>query len=300
MKINTFLNQPFHFFSTKRRKWLYIISTTVFALVFLGLFQPYGLSEEIENPINSSTSIFLFFLSVSITSFIGLAFSQFFARKWLNFEHVTTKKYIVWFFIEAFGMTLLSFMFSFFIPDLGDDFEKELNIMFQIKIYFKTIFILLFPFFGCIIYVLIKDLSYEISELEEELSRFKNQFNPSKKEELLVFKDENNNVDFSIELENFLFAESSNQYIVVYYLSAELVKKHIVRNRMKNFITQIENLPIIQCHRSYTVNLLNVNQKVKKEGKQFLAINVLEPLLVPISKSYLNVINQKLSTSKNS
>ncbi|TYA74165.1 LytTR family DNA-binding domain-containing protein [Seonamhaeicola marinus] len=295
MKIRTFLDQPFSFFNTNKRKWLYILSSTIFALVFLVLFQPYGLSEEIANPVNSKSSILLFFLSISVTTFIGLSFSQFFGRKWLGYEYVSIRKYIGWFFIEALGMTFLSFLFSFVIPDLGNDFEKELNIIFQIKVYFKAFFILLFPFFGCILYIIIKDLNYEINELEEQLNRFKNSYNEHQKDELVIFKDENNNVDFSVDLRNFLFVESSNQYILAYYVLDGMVKKHIIRNRMKTFLSQVEKLPIIQCHRSYSVNLLNVKHKVRREGKQFLSINVSEPLLVPISKSYTEVINKALS-----
>ncbi len=295
MNINTYLNQPFTLFNSNKNKWTYVLSSTVFALFFLLLFQPYGLSEEITNPINSSLSISIFFLSVSVISFLGLSTSQFLIRNWLNFKTVSVKKYAKWFFIEALIITLLNFVFSFFIPDLGNDFEKELNLIFQIKIYFKVVFVLLFPFLGCVLYFLVKDLNYEIKELETQLKSFKMQFTPLQREVPLVFKDENNNTDFSIDLEDFLFAESSNQYILVYYLKEGLVKKHIVRNRMKNFLSQIENLPIIQCHRSYSVNLLNVKHKTKKGGKQSLAINTTEPLFVPISKSYLSVINQKLA-----
>lgn len=295
MKLDVFLSQPFTFFNTSSRKWQYVISSAVFALVFLILFQPYGLSEEISNPINSNSSIFLFFVSICISSFIGLSLSQFKARKWFNFEEVTVKRYIYWFFIEALVMTLINFAFSFVIPDLGNDFENELSVIFQVKVYFKTIFILLFPFLGCILYSIIKDLNYEINELEEQLEGFRFKFDNKQKEEQIIFKDENNNNDFSIELKNFLFAESSNQYILIYYLLDGEVKRQIVRNRMKNFLAQINGLPIIQCHRSYSVNLLNVKHKTKREGKHFLAVNVLEPMFVPVSKSYSDLISKSLS-----
>lgn len=294
MQLNTFLKQPFNYFDSKRNKRLYVFSSTIFALVFLVLFQPYGISEEVSNPVNSIGHIFLFFISITFSTFITLFVSQFYARKWFGFDKVSVKRYLVWFLFEAMGLTLVSFIMSFIVPDLGDDFEKELNLIFQIQIFFKIIIVLLFPFVGTIIYILIENLNYEINELGDQLKAFKNKFSPSQKAELLELKDENGNLDLSIELKDFLYAESSNQYILIHYIKDDFVKKHIIRNRMKNFLTQIENLPIKQCHRSYVVNLLSVKHKVKNQGKPMLVMSYSESIKIPVSKSYLPQINALL------
>ncbi|MFV9551863.1 LytTR family DNA-binding domain-containing protein [Algibacter sp. PT7-4] len=290
MNLKIFLEQPFNYFDTRKNKWIYVLSATIFALVFLALFQPYGLSEEVASPINPLKNIVLFFVSVGLNTFIILTFSQFFARKWFGFSQVNVKKYMFWFFLEALGLTLLSFAFSFIIPDLGNDFEKELNLGFQIKIFFKVIIVLVFPFIGSIIYVLIKSLNFEINELEDQLKQFKSKFNPTKKTKILKLKDENNNIDFSLSLNDFLYAESSNQYILIHYIKENKIKKHIIRNRMKNFLNQVETFPIQQCHRSYAVNLLNVKHKSKKEGKSVLVMSFSDHIMVPISKPYLTKI----------
>ncbi|MEC3906276.1 LytTR family DNA-binding domain-containing protein [Tamlana sp. 2201CG12-4] len=295
MKIDTFLNLPFNFFDSNKNKWIYVIVSTIFPLIFLALFLPYGLSEEIENPVNPFINIVLFFLSIGLSTFIALSFSQFFARKLFGFEHVTIKKYMGWFLLEPLGLILVYFGFSFVIPDLGNDFEKELNIVFQIKNYFRATLILLFPFFGCIIYIVIKNLNDELKELGEQLKRYKSKFSKSQKTELLHIKDENDNLDLSLELKDFLFAESSNQYVLIHYLKEGRIKKHITRNRLKSFLNQTKNLPIKQCHRSYATNLLNVEHKVKSQGKDFLVISNTEHAKVPISKSYLDQINRELA-----
>lgn len=295
MKLNTFLNQPFNYFDSHRNKWVYILSATFFAVIFLILFQPYGLSEEVSNPINSIKDISLFFLFVAISTFTTLAFSQFFARKWFGFKNVNIRKYMLWFFIEALLLKLVSFGFSFIFPDLGDDFENELNWIFQIELYFKALIVLIFPFIGSILYVLIKGLNSEINELEDQLNDYRKKFDSSQKSTLLNLMDENNNLDFSVALNDFLYAESSNQYLLIYYRNNGEVKKHIIRNRMKSFLGEIKNLPILQCHRSYAVNLLNVKHKYKKNGKNGLLLDTSEPIVVPISKSFIHDINKKLS-----
>lgn len=298
MRIKDFLEQPFNYFNSIHNKWIYVSGSAIFALVFLVLFQPYGLSEEVSNPENSLVNLVLFFLSVTSSTFITLSFSQFFARKWFGFENVSIKKYIVWFFLEAFGLTLVSFAFSFIIPDLGNDFENELNLGFQIKVFFKVVVVLVFPFIGSIIYVLIQNLNFEINELGDQLKVYQTNFKTKQKTEVLEIKDENDNIDFSINLMDFLYVEASNQYILIHYLKEGYIKKHITRNRMKSFLNQTENLSITQCHRSYAVNLLNVDYKTKIKGKDFLVSTSINAFKVPISKSYLNVINSELLPKK--
>jgi len=290
MNLQILLNQPFNYISSSKHKRFYIISSSVFALVFLIVYQPYGISEQVSSPLNPIENIVFFFVSITLNVFIGLSLSQFVFRKPLNFENVTNKKYIIWFFVEVLILTLLNFSVSFIIPDLGNDFERELNLSFQIGIFFKIFIVLLFPFFGTIIYVLIQQLSIEVKELGAQIQSYKYQYNLTHKQELLKLKDENDNLDFSIELRSFLFAEASNQYIVIHYLKAETVKKHIVRNRMKNFLIETKHLPIKQCHRSYAVNLLNVNYMTRINGKEFLMIDTIEPMRVPISKTFLTAI----------
>ena len=301
MSFQLFINQKFRHIDGLKNKWIYILSSTLFAHFFLIVFQPYGLHEEMNNPINSGISKFLFFFSVALSTFIGLSLSQFFFRKLFDFQNVTIKKYSIWYFVEALIVTAISFGFSFIIPDLGNDFEKELNLAFQIENYFKALVILLFPFFGTITYILYKELSSEVKQMDAQLKAYQNNYkllHTQQKDQLLELKDENDNLDISIVLKDFLFAEASNQYILIYYLKSGLLKKHIIRNRLKNFLNETNKLPIKQSHRSYAVNLLNVEQIVRINGKEFLKMITLDTQQVPISKSYLKNIKQEVSKEK--
>ena len=275
MKFQVFLNQPFFYLDSLKSKWIYIIGSSVFVLLFLFLFQPYGLSEEIANPINSNENIFLFFLTIFLTAFLGLSFSQFVLRPIFKFYNISNGKYVFFLLFETLVITLTYFLFSFFIPDLGNDFENELNILFQLKNYFRALIVLLFPFFGTIIYSLIKDLNHEIQVLENEIHRFQNSYkfsNPHRETPLLIY-NENENLDLELRLNNFLFAESSNQYVLIYYLETNAIKKHLVRARLKTIIETFKGFPVEQCHRSFIVNLLHVKTLIKKEGKTFLIMN---------------------------
>ena len=63
MKLQVFLNQPFFYLDSQKNKGIYIVSSTIFVLFFLILFQPYGITEELNNLVNSIISIALFFFN---------------------------------------------------------------------------------------------------------------------------------------------------------------------------------------------------------------------------------------------
>lgn len=296
MNINIFLKQPFDYLDTPQIKWFYILGSTTFAIVFLLLFQPYGISKEMINPMNSSLNKFLFFASVAFSTILGLSLSQFFLRQLFDFEFVNNKKYMYWIVIEALVLTLINFGISFIVPDLGNNFEKELHLTFQLKMFVKIFLVLLFPFVGTVLYVSIKKLSNEIQELDVQLKQYKSVYKSSNHEQVLNILDENENVDLKISINNFLYAESSNQYILVHYLKQGEVRRHIVRNRLKKFVIQSNDFPIMQCHRSYAINLLNVDYLTKKNGKEYLVIKTQNSTQhIPVSNSFLEKIQQAFS-----
>ena len=296
MNIGIFLKQPFDYLDTPQIKWFYILGSTTFAIVFLLLFQPYGISKEMINPMNSSLNKFLFFASVAFSTILGLSLSQFFLRQLFDFEFVNNKKYMYWIVIEALVLTLINFGISFIVPDLGNNFEKELHLTFQLKMFVRIFLVLLFPFVGTVLYVSIKKLSNEIQELDVQLKQYKSVYKSSNHEQVLNILDENENVDLKISINNFLYAESSNQYILVHYLKQREVRRHIVRNRLKKFVIQSNDFPIMQCHRSYAINLLNVDYLTKKNGKVYLVIKTQNSTQhIPVSNSFLEKIQQAFS-----
>ncbi|GLB52913.1 hypothetical protein NBRC110019_19530 [Neptunitalea chrysea] len=294
MKINAFLEKRFNYLHTARAKWMYIISATIFVYIFLIVFQPYGLHEEMRNPANPNLHKFLFLVSISFSTVISLSLSQHILRPLLGFQSVTNKKYVIWFFCETFLITLVTFIFSFIVPDLGDDFEEELNVAFQLANYFKAFIILLFPFFGTIVYEFIQRLNEELNELSAQLTEYQNTFKKVHEDDHVNIKDENGNEVIKLQLKDFLLAESGNQYVIVYYLEDQRLKKEIVRNRLKNLLSDIPDSSVYQCHRSYIINLLNVSHLEKKEGKNYLLLYQDAGLIIPVSKSYLEEIRKVL------
>ncbi|WP_053970784.1 LytTR family DNA-binding domain-containing protein [Mangrovimonas sp. ST2L15] len=294
MKIYQFLNQPFHYFNTPTRKWAYIVASAIFAYLFLILFQPYGIHEEMENPINTPLSKFLFFLSIAFTAILGLSISQFLLRPALNFNDVTIKKYLFWFLFEAFLLTVISFGLSFIIPDLGNDFEQEMDVWFQLNNYFRALVILLFPFIGSIIFIVIKELKIEVNDLTSKMIAYQRKFKNTDESKMIEFKDENGQLEITIPLKQLIFLEANNQYVMIYFWKDSTVRKHIIRNRLKNLLAETKHLPIKQCHRSFAVNILQLEHVIRSNNKEFVLFKGNDELKVPLSKSFSEEMKQEI------
>lgn len=298
MTLSAYLQQPFDYFTTSKNRWIYIFSSTCFAVFFLLLFQPFGLSQEFINPKNTIVEICLFFLSIVLTIFIGLFLSQFIIRPALKMMDITVKQYLCWYFIEVFILLLVNIMAIFIFPDLGDDpIEEELNLIFQLEIYFKIFTVLLFPFTGVIIYVLIKRMNSEINELSSKLNALQKRYSSKPKtNNNIILLDEKDQEEMVLPLKEVLFFESSNQYVLVHYVKDGEVTKKIIRTRLKKVIDELAAFPIIRCHRSYGINLLNIQSFKKINQKMHLVINDQKDLKIPVSKSYMEEIQEYLNT----
>lgn len=296
MEISQFLSLEFSYLQTKKYKWIYIISASLFVLVFLILFRPFGLAGEFESPINSTLDISTFLFSISFTTFLGLYLSQFMLRPLVKGK-VKIKEYFLWLIFEAFILTSFNFVIAFFIPDLGHDpIEEELNFQFQFFNFIKCISILLFPFMGTILYEIIQSLNDEVKELETTIEAYKITYkNLDAAHQYLIIRDENDNLELKLKLDNFLFAESGNQYVIIHYLEQDVIKKHIVRTRLKKLLESYTELPLKQCHRSYAINLMKIKSLKRNDGKLFLLIDNVKAFKVPVSKSYMEEIKELVS-----
>ncbi len=295
MLIKDYLQQPFNYFNDTNSKWIYVGSAVVFSLIFLIIFQPYGISTEMSNPENPGHHKFLFFLSIAVSTFLSLTLSQFFLRQLFGYQNVSNKKYLFWILFETLILLLVNFAMSFIVPDLGDDFEQELDVLFQLKMYPKVLLVLLFPIVGSIMYIAIKRMHTEIKELDDQLKAYKTKYETHNKKESIQFLDENNQPDITLLTDSILYIESSNQYVLFYYISGNQIKKHILRNRLKQVLVQLKGFSIKQCHRSFAVNLIHAKHVTRKNGKAFLSLsNTFYNVKVPVSKSFLEEINTEL------
>ena len=103
---------------------------------------------------------------------------------------------------------------------------------------------------------------------------------------VIQFKDERNEVRFSISSKRVLYIESSDNYSVIKYISNEKISDFLLRCSLKKLSTDLKDTPIQRCHRSYMINLEHITS-IKKDCSEicfeFDTPNIKD---IPISKSY--------------
>jgi len=101
----------------------------------------------------------------------------------------------------------------------------------------------------------------------------------------ITITGKNNEEKFELPFKNFIYAESQQNYVSVYYLKHGELKTIVIRNTMKEVNRQIRKA--IRIHRSYIVNPLHL-KKIKGNARKRFAIirHVKKP--VPVSASLNN------------
>jgi len=106
-----------------------------------------------------------------------------------------------------------------------------------------------------------------------------------------------NNTDFQIPEENFICAQSMENYCSIYFSENDQVRKHVVRISLSKLLDQVQTDSIKKCHRSYIVNLNQVkNLKGNAQGYRLFLSQI--DFEIPVSRSFISLIIPKLRPSK--
>ncbi|MBS2212687.1 LytTR family transcriptional regulator [Carboxylicivirga mesophila] len=103
--------------------------------------------------------------------------------------------------------------------------------------------------------------------------------------DLFNFKDERGQVKVSIRRDKVLYLESTDNYITIFYFEKGVVKSEMVRGSLKTIQTDFQSQGLLRCHRSFVINIENVDW-IRKVGRGY-KIKVKEvDTLLPVSRSY--------------
>lgn len=118
------------------------------------------------------------------------------------------------------------------------------------------------------------------------------------KTEQLVLISENEKDTLELGANDLLYIESADNYCEVVFLKNNTVTKHLIRASLKLLESQITVSYIIRCHRSYIVNLKQVDHI--KGNAQGYKIDFKQGMdyMVPVSRNYGKVLFERLESLK--
>jgi len=244
-----------------------ILVVFVFSIIFLNVFEPFNIARWY------SDSGFIQFLRLSSYGFviaIVFLFTQFPLRRIFKVQQFSIKSYLLWLIIE---IALINLVYIFLYGNPIGNFMNDL--VFSLKYTLMSIWL---PYSFAILIVYYKNQRAEIESLKSNANK------PIEKR-LIIFKDENGKIKFSVLAKDLLLLESTDNYVSVFYNLENKVQRKLLRNTLKNMEEMLKENNIVRCHRSFMVNPANVDF-MQKEGKKLnLKLNHFDKP-VPVSEKY--------------
>ena len=268
--MNKFFNSQFPFLDKLKYRLLHVLIILVFSILFLIIFEPFNIKAWLKYPEWLKD---LGLISLGLTFSFIIAFSQLLIRTVVKVKKFKVYHLIIWLTAE---ILLLTVILTIIFADYTNGYLKE----FFITLRFTSIGLVLPYSFSILILMLIQLNNSEQRKLSNS---------SPEKSDLLHLKDEREQVKFSIHKPSVLYLESSDNYVTIYYLQEDQIKKEMVRNSMKKVEKQLHSSGLVRCHRSFIVNIENVHW-FKKEGRNYLFKMKHGDTIIPVSRAFVPAI----------
>ena len=246
--------------STRRinglEKWLVSILTGLFMFMVLYVYKAYNIEQT-----DSFSGHSLLFRAIAHASLTSLLFfiAEFFVKPYFSLK--TNAKFVLWYAAVIFtGINLTFLLFNYFWQ--------------WTELYWSSYWLF------CYEYPLVVCIPIAIARL----AGGKHKKVKVADEDMLVFVSENGKNRLSIKPECLYYLKSADNYLEVYYVLNDEVKKHLLRASLKQIEEGFTDHPhLVRCHRSYIVNPKNIKSIV--QTSKGISLNM-DHFHVPVSKKY--------------
>ena len=253
-----------------RYRLLHVFIILVFSVFFLIVFEPFNIKAWLKYPGWLKN---LGLISLGFTFAFIIAFSQLLVRTIIKIQYFKIWHLISWLMVE---IIVLSVILTIIFADFTKGFLGELLITLK----YSSIGLAVPYSFSLLILMIIHQKSILASN---------NTNIPGKKTGLISIKDEREQVKFTVDKSSILYLESTDNYVTIYYVQEGGIKKEMVRNSMKKIEKQLSSWGFFRCHRSFIVNIDNV-QWFKKKGRNYFFRMKSYDTLIPVSRAFVPTI----------
>ena len=279
------MNQNFSFYNTANYKIVLSLSIAIFFYFFIIFFLPFGVDNY--NPDHEYTPDFLFEIFKFLIPLLLISLVNEFVLRPLFFKNTSLKNIIYW---SLWTLLLLSSIVFLSYNFLGNwhDFKLESYLEFLINVSAVLIFPLVAVFFF-----------YRYRSLQTQIAHSLTTKNSGIDESLLInFKGQGSKDQIMLSLGNFCYGKAQDNYVELVYVENEELRKFLLRNSLSKLSESLNTPVIVRCHRSYLVNLLQVNAVTGGSSEIRLHLKGVDTP-IPVSKSYRETTLENLHKIKN-
>lgn len=269
-----------------------IIFVPIFALLFITIYRPLNFEHIDEDTglltwLNISREVLVQLITLGFI-FVGMAVvavSRWIMGVYTRERELSYMQYISW---VAFEILIMALIFT--IAALFTDTPKPVTTLFYNSLV-KTILILLIPYVMCYIYFIWQERVAQLRHIRERLAEDETALQAA----YVQIYDEKGEMRLSVRREHLFLLESADNYVCVWYINNNAPKKVLVRNTLTKVAKQLESTHIQRCHRSYIINLDLIKVMRREKEGIFVEFGVEGVPDVPISKTYVENINNWLT-----
>lgn len=266
--------QPAPLYLDWKKNILRYIIVGCFIAFFLVFFQPFG-TDTVNIPDKK-----LFLSGYGVITFLAFSFTFIVLPKIFTTQFVE-EKWVLW---KQILLTLLAMCITFAGCYLYMNTYLGYNTSFKgfLSFFFLTLPISIFP----IIVISMLDYIYQLKKNQHFAQNLNQHILPQTKDStILKLKDENGKEDISIQLDQLIFIKAANNYVEINYSEGEKIKKHLLRNSIKNIEEQLPYPAIKRCHRSYLVNMDKAGRITGNAQGYKIHFPFSAEFVVPVSRS---------------
>jgi hypothetical protein len=261
------LNRPFTLLDNKTDRYLLIGIVFLFYVVFLNVYEPFNIARWYSD---SGLIQFLRLSSYGFIIAVVFLITQFPLRRIFKIQHFTFKTWIFWLAIE---IILINLAYIILYGNPIGNFKNDL--LFSAKYTLLSIWL---PYSFAVLILYYK-------KHRKEIEMLRNVPHKTPISNLVVFRDENGKIRFSVRTPDLLLLESTDNYVTVFYLLENKVQRILFRNTLKNLENELKNNGIVRCHRSYMINPEKI-EFMERDGKKFLLKLKNIDRNIPVSEKY--------------
>lgn len=279
---------------TISKQALVVFVMAVTTVIFITIFRPFRIYESLDflvsqKPVHlidsTEDAFYLAMTSVVLLGSLMVLCSRIILVKSMR-EKLSYRGFLLWcgleFVVVALGITIWSS--ALFHPGSSGIFSLFL------KVLGRTTCILFIPYVFCWLYIIIIDKASQLKALRESLDKDE----VANQKAHIILYDDHNEMRLTVKREDMVMIESADNYLCVWYLNNDQIKKTMIRNTMKRVAEQLSDSCMQRCHRSYMINMDRV--KILRRDKEgvFIEFGIDGVFDVPISKTYLQNITEWL------
>jgi len=249
----------------------------IFVAGFLSIFQPFGIFElDFDYKI---LKILGFGVITFLVMFCFYHLLPLYATKVMSDKNWTVIKEIIHFISMVIVLAVLNNLYSLFLRGASFTWSNLFEMM------VSTSLVAIVPGF----FMVLLDYNHKLKKYVKEVESFNfdsNQKVTHASQTKIELNNDNSNDVFIINPSTFLYAEADGNYVSIVQLTKGVIEKKLLRSTLKKVEEKISDPNVIKCHRSFIINLQNVEDaNGNAQGYKLKMKTVNE--IVPVSRKYV-------------